>query len=151
MTKRMLVAIDPGESVGVVYQLKKEDWQAPGGFTFTGNDRLKSLWNLLQILKPDIVIFEQFALRQGVANKLIGNKFITCEVIGIIKLYCAINHVEIIELLPSAKEYCGFSSNPKDERYKIIEMGTQKITEHTRDAFRLLSYAKLFKIDKEKL
>ena len=51
----------------------------------------------------------------------------------------------LIELLPSCKEYCGFSSSPKDPRYKDIHMyKDEKITEHVRDTYRLYSYYKLF-------
>ena len=96
--------------------------------------------------QPDTVVFEQFVLRAKSATKLIGNKFITCEVIGVIKLYSQLNNIPLIELQPVNKEYCGFSSNPKDPHYSIINCNNQKITEHVRDAYRLYCYAKLFRL-----
>lgn len=139
-----IVAIDPGESVGIVIRLSSEEVY---GLTITEAFRLRRLWNFLNINKPDIIVFEEFALRQSAANKLVGNKFITCEVIGVIKLYAQTAGCLLIPLIPANKEYCGFSSNPKDPHFHEITMcGEERITEHTRDAFRLLRYAELFKI-----
>lgn len=138
-----LVAIDPGESIGMVWG----DGYKTIGTTIKGDRRLSELWYTLKEIKPDLVIFEEFALRQSAANKLAGSKFITCEVIGAIKLFCQLNSVPMCPLLPVTKEYCGFSSNPKNENYRQVVMPSgEKITEHVRDAFRLLSYAKLFEV-----
>ena len=141
-----VVAIDPGESIGLIVEGENETV----GRTITGQyvDRLKELFTTLCTVQPDIVVYEQFALRQSAAAKLVGNKFITCEVIGVIKLYCELYKVRIIALLPMNKEYCGFSSNPKDAHYLKINMNAQKITEHVRDAYRLLCYAKMFEVNK---
>jgi hypothetical protein len=137
-----IITIDPGEHIGIVFT---EDDKIKG-LTLDGDTRNHKLWILLNEYQPDTVIYEQFALRASAASKLVGDKFITCEVIGVIKLYCQLKLIEPICLLPLYKEYCGFSSNPKDPRYKKIEMvGAQKITEHTRDAYRLYSYFNLFK------
>lgn len=139
-----VIAIDPGESIGFIWHEDDKAW----GATLTGDWRLKSLWDELNLRQPETIVYEEFALRQSAAQKLIGNKFITCEVIGVIKLWAQLHfgEVRLIPLIPLSKEYCGFGSNPKDDHYKNIQMMYgQKITEHTRDAYRLYSYAKLFK------
>lgn len=137
-------AIDPGESIGLVFtddEAIDEVW----GLTFTGDRRLTDLWEELELRQPEIIVYEEFALRQSSAIKLVGNKFITCEVIGVIKLWAQLNHVKLVPLIPADKEYCGFGSNPKDPNFKkVVMVYGQKITEHTRDAYRLFSYAKLF-------
>lgn len=137
------ITIDPGDHIGIITHYIAEDSYI--GYTIEGDDRLKQLWDYLQQTNPEKVIFERFALRAKSAQKLVGNTFITCEVIGVIKLWCQLNNIKYVELLPSSKEYCGFSSSPKDPKYKSIIIVTgQKITEHVRDAFRLYNYYKLF-------
>lgn len=147
MTKKVdelsIIAIDPGESIGFIWHKNGQVW----GETLKGDERLINLWMELLHKMPDTIIYEEFALRQSAATKLIGNKFITCEVIGVIKLYAQLKGVQLISLAPANKEYCGFSSNPKDPKYREITMlYEQKITEHTRDAYRLFKYAELFKL-----
>lgn len=138
-----IMAIDPGESIGVVLRTDSKVY----GRTITTDLRLRHMWSVLEGNQPDIIVFEEFALRQSAANKLVGNKFITCEVIGVIKLYAQKTGCLLVPLIPANKEYCGFSSNPKDPHFKEITMvDGERITEHTRDAYRLLRYAELFKI-----
>ena len=136
-----VVTIDPGEHIGIIHTIEDKCY----GITLEGENRNAQLWVLLNEWRPELICFEQFALRANAAKKLVGNKFITCEVIGVIKLYCQLNNICMIELLPSSKEYCGFSAEPNDIRYRSITMlKEQKITEHVRDAYRLYSYQKLF-------
>lgn len=136
------MAIDPGESSGIVLRAQGRVL----GKTITGPNRLLDLWRLLQVYMPDVIIFEEFALRASTANKLIGNKFITCEVIGVIKLFASLHKRKLIPLKPANKMYCGFTANPKDPAFKEITLNGEKITEHVRDAFRLLRYGELFKL-----
>ena len=138
----MILAIDPGDHIGCVW----EDEGKVYGKTIEGDARGYYLWNLLHELEPDIVIYEEFALRQSAASHLVGNKFITCEVIGVIKLYCQLTSTPMIKLTPSCKEYCGFSDSARDPAFKVIECIDLKITEHVRDAYRLLRYAQLFRL-----
>lgn len=134
-----VIAIDPGESIGIVFKHEKEII----GQTISGEDRNSKLWNYLSLGDPQVVVYEEFKLRQGAATKLVGNKFITCEVIGVIKLYCQLNRCVLIPLPPYTKEYCGFGREPSNTAYEAVHT-TQKITEHVRDAYRLLKYAELF-------
>ena len=139
----MILAIDPGDHIGCVWETMRKTVY---GKTLDTEERLQRLWNLLQELKPDVIIYEEFALRQSAAQHLVGNKFITCEVIGVIKLYCQLTSTPIVKLTPSSKEYCGFSDSARDPAFKAINCMEQKITEHVRDAYRLLRYAQLFKL-----
>lgn len=142
MMMKKVMTIDPGDHIGTLYTDDKTIF----GQTFEGDYRLLQLWEYLHIRKPDVIVYERFALRADKAKKLVGSTFITCEVIGIIKLYCQLNDIEPIELIPADKEYCGFSSNPKDAHYQCIQLPlNEKITEHVRDTYRLYSYYKLFK------
>ena len=138
----MILSIDPGDHIGCVWDTGKEVY----GRTLEGDSRLYQLWHLMQDLEPDVIVYEEFALRQSSAKHLVGNKFITCEVIGIIKLYCQLNSIPLIKLIPSNKEYCGFTDSARDPAFKVINCVEQKITEHVRDAYRLLRYAILFKL-----
>ena len=143
---KKIMVIDPGDHIGIIYVEECDD--RPNyieGTTIEGEERLKHFWHTITITKPDVVVFERFALRANAAKKLVGNVFITCEVIGLVKLYCQLYDIKPVELIPSCKEYCGFSSNPKDPKYKdILIRPEEKITEHVRDAFRLYNYYKLF-------
>ena len=138
-----VMVIDPGDHIGVVIA----ENGVVGALTIDGDNRNAKLWGLLCHYQPSTIVYESFALRANVAQKLVGSKFITCEVIGVIKLYAQLKPLEVTlkALLPSVKEYCGFSSNPKDTHYTEIQMlDDQRITEHVRDAYRLYSYYKLF-------
>lgn len=138
-----IISIDPGDHIGVVICNPEGTF----GLTIEGEERNRLLWELLIEHKPQLIIYEQFALRQRSAIKMVGNKFIVCEVIGVVKLYCQLKRLPVIELNPSTKEYCGFSSNPQDPHYKDIDMlKGQKISEHVRDAYRLYRYAMQFKV-----
>ena len=152
-----VVAIDPGEHIGVVIaqtfsigELKKDldrEYLARG-ITIEEDNRNIQLWRLLEAEKPDIIVYESFALRGDISKHLVGNKFVTCEVIGCIKLYFQLKseslHIKLVSLLPSSKEYCGFSDSPKDPQFKNITMIEGTISEHVRDAYRLYRYYKLF-------
>lgn len=152
MTKKILT-IDPGDHIGTLRVNINNTYDIDYiGHTIQGDNRLQELWQLLNDYQPDEIVFERFALRANAAQKLVGNTFITCEVIGVVKLYVQLNNVKCIELLPSTKEYCGVSSSPKDPKYTIIKFDdSEKISEHVRDTYRLYSYYRLFgdKINKK--
>lgn len=142
-----ILTIDPGDHIGTLVVTRNENGSdaVKMGRTIEGDMRNAQLWVYMKTVRPDVILYERFALRANAARKLVGNTFITCEVIGVIKLFSQLYKIPIVELLPSCKEFCGFSSNPKDPRYKEITMyHGEKITEHVRDTYRLYSYHKLF-------
>lgn len=123
----IIMTIDPGDHIGTLVVELDNDGNTLTilGRTLEGDDRNHKLWKYMCGIMPDKIIYERFALRAGAAQKLVGNTFTTCEVIGVIKLFSQLYDYgknEIIELLPSCKEYCGFSSSPKDPRYEDIYM-----------------------------
>lgn len=139
---KKVMTIDPGDHIGTLFV----NGDTILGKTIEGEYRLLEFWDYINNKKPDVVVYERFALRADKAKKLVGNTFITCEVIGLVKLYCQLNNIEPVELIPADKEYCGFSSNPKDPHYQCISfVNGEKITEHVRDTYRLYSFYKLFK------
>lgn len=146
----IIMTVDPGDHIGtLVVELDSNGKElCILGRTLEGDDRNHKLWRYMCEMRPDLILFERFALRANAAQKLTGSTFITCEVIGVIKLFAQVYEYkpnELIELLPSCKEYCGFTSNPKDPKYRDIFMyKDEKITEHVRDTYRLYSYYKLF-------
>lgn len=143
----IIMTIDPGDHIGtlVVEKDARGNELCIMGRTLEGDNRNFQLWRYMSTIRPDLILFERFALRANAAQKLVGSTFITCEVIGVIKLFSQQFEVKTVELLPSCKEYCGFSSNPKDPHYQEIFMyANEKISEHVRDTYRLYKYYKLF-------
>ena len=138
-----VMTIDPVDHIGVLLV----DDESIRGITLEGYDRNLQLWTLMNKEDPNVVVFEHFALRAKSAMQLVGNTFVTCEVIGVLKLYCQLHkQVKLVELQPGNKEYCGFSSKPSDPRYKeITMMEGQRISEHVRDTYRLYNFYRLFK------
>ena len=144
MTK--IITIDPGDHTGTLRTTIYDDKEYHCGRTLYGENMHKDLWDMIESFKPNTIVFERFALRAGSAIQQTGSTFITCEMIGIIKLYHKLHpEVELVELQPANKEYCGFTASAKDPHYQVIQMGVnEKISEHVRDTFRLYSYWKLF-------
>ena len=143
-----VMTIDPGDHTGTLRTLMQNDPYLIKhvGKTLVLPAMRKELWAMLDSFAPDVIVFERFALRAASAVKQTGSTFVTCEMIGIVKLWAELHpEVELVELQPANKEYCGFSANPKDPHYASIQMeDDEKITEHVRDTMRLFSYWKLF-------
>lgn len=134
MYHKRILALDPGNSTGWVAR-GMPNYDLLGG---TIIDRHICVWNLMESIKPEIVVYETFQMYPGKAQKLIWNTFYPCEVIGVIRLWCQLNEVPIIGLQPSVKKY---ALSPEEAKLwaTIIPMDGE-ITEHTRDALRLLRY-----------
>ena len=138
MTANRIISIDPGDHIGIVYcTYSIDNPMSVKGTTFEGSDRNMKLWDLLNDFKPDVIIFEQFALRPGMATKLAGNKFITCEVIGVIKYVCTELNIPIVEQAPSVKKYFG---GFKSDWEQVKQTPGFKLTEHVKDAYQHLKY-----------
>ena len=145
-----VITIDPGDHTGTLRTLMQTNLR-PNlikhvGKTLVMPNMRTELWNMLEEFQPNVVVFERFTLRAASAVKQSGSIFLVCEMIGIVKLWSELHpEVELVELQPANKEYCGFSPNPKDPHYAEIQMENgEKITEHVRDTMRLFSYWKLF-------
>ena len=129
---QIIMALDPGNSTGWV--LRDSDNNLIGG---TISERHHDVWELLDKWHPDILIYETFQMYPSKAQKLIWNTFYPCEVIGVIKLWAQLNKPEaLIGLQPSVKKFA--LSNSERDLWRTVKGAP--ITEHTRDAVRLLRY-----------
>ena len=126
-----IMALDPGNSTGWVM---RTDSELIGG---TIGSNHQDVWQLMNNLQPDILIYETFQMYPSKAQKLIWNTFYPCEVIGVIKLWAQLHpQVKLVGLQPSVKKFA--LSNSELDLWRSVK-GTP-ITEHTRDAVRLLRY-----------
>ena len=123
-----ILVLDPGNSTGwVLYD--SETKQTVGG---TFKEDFLALQEVFESCRPDLVIYESFALYPGLAKSMSWNTFYPCEIIGVIK-YLAIKYmVNVKNQSPSVKKYAG------KVNFKDIE-GTN-ITIHTKDAYLHLAY-----------
>lgn len=147
MDYEKIITIDPGDHIGILMTTKIHDKDHYVGRTLYGDNLHLQLWQLLHEFNPHTIVYERFALRANKAASQIGSTFLTCEVIGIIKLYVqnTLPKVKLFELQPGNKEFCGFTASRKDPAYEKIEMyNKEAITEHVRDTMRLYSYWNLF-------
>ncbi len=130
----LILAIDPGESSGwVMYNLNTGE--------LTGStiklDRLR-IWELLSNNFPDIIVFESFKLYATHARTLIGNKFYTCEIIGILKLWDAMYpDCKLVEQGADSKKYSGAKTSDASWNMLKTQYG---VSEHTFDAYQHLMY-----------
>lgn len=132
---QVTIALDPGNSTGWVVRYGEA---LIGG---TVGEKHADVWSLLNMWEPCIIVYETFQMYPGKAQKLIWNTFYPCEVIGVIKLWAQLHpEVKLIGLQPSVKKFALSNSETNLWRTVVggIDWGT--ITEHTRDAVRLLRY-----------
>lgn len=135
-----IICIDPGESSGWYFETDSPktnifEEKVPILNGTWGKDHLE-VWNGLDYLHnlyPDlIVVFETFHLYAGHANSLINNSFYTCEVIGVIKLFCMLNNLKCIGQAPSCKKYSG----GLDSKWSSLPHKS----EHSKDAYLHFKY-----------
>lgn len=129
----IIVVFDPGESTGWVAQ-DTTTGRLMGGTC--PKDHLK-VAEILEHYKPAEVCIESFMLYPGKAQSLAWNTFYPCEVIGVIKYWCMLHNVPLIEQQPSIKKYAG---GFQDDLKLMEPYPSQVITEHTRDAYLHLKY-----------
>ncbi len=128
-----VIALDPGNSTGWVF--READGSISGG---TCGENHLQVWKLLDEYHPTKIVYETFQMYPNKAQKLIWNTFYPCEVIGVIKLWAALNNAELIGLQPSVKK---FALGPSElDLWKAVNRYGQPATEHMRDAVRLLRY-----------
>lgn len=125
---RVLV-FDPGESTGWVFRGS----EILEGGTCGKDHREVAL--LIVDKKPDIIVFEKFALYPGMAKSLAWNTFYPCEVIGVIRYLCEYYEIPYISVAASVKKYAGGFS----ESWKSMKLNGP-LTEHVKDSYLLLRY-----------
>lgn len=129
---RVLV-FDPGDHTGWVY--RDETGRVIGGTCPKSHLRVAEC---IQLHPADIVVMERFNLYPQMAKSLAWNSFYPCEVIGVIRYLCSLNHTPLVEQAPSIKKYIG---GFQDDWFKLKELCSQiEVTEHTKDAYQHLKY-----------
>ena len=129
---KSILVFDPGESTGWCFQ--DADGTVHGG---TAKRKHEEVAQLIEQLKPDIVVFERFNLYPQMAKSLAWNSFYPCEVIGVIRFLCDRYKIPYVEQAPSIKKYFGGFKEDWEE-LKVISKGD--ITEHSKDAYQHYRY-----------
>lgn len=131
----LLIALDPGNSTGWCLRDTVTGYLEGGT---VGEDHA-NVYELLERMNPQVLIYETFQMYPNKAQKLIWNSFYPCEVIGVIKLW-AMQHpsCKLVGLQPSVKKFA--LANSETELWKTVNTFGAKPTEHLRDAVRLLRY-----------
>ena len=125
-----ILALDPGESTGWCF-LDRDNTLLAGT---APKDHLK-VAERIDILNPDIVVYESFNLYPGKAQSMIWNSFYPCEVIGVILYKCLSENRQTVKQAPSIKKYAG----PLPKRFTDLSK-TLRLTEHSKDACQHLCY-----------
>lgn len=128
---KSVLVFDPGESTGWCF--RDRDGRVVGG---TCGKHHREVAERIQVLGPDIVVFERFNLYPQMAKSLAWNSFYPCEVIGVIRYLCDWYHIPIVEQAPSVKKY--FGGFQKD--WEQLKELSHNVTEHTKDAYMHLKY-----------
>lgn len=129
---RSVLVFDPGESTGWCF--RDRSGRVLGG---TCGKNHKEVAERIQILVPDIVVFERFNLYPQMAKSLAWNSFYPCEVIGVIRYLCMRANIPVVEQAPSVKKYFGGFQQDWEE---VKNSSTSNVTEHTKDAYMHLKY-----------
>ena len=132
-----VLVFDPGEHTGWCcarnYDSTGDHWELRGG---TADKDHRRVVELLDIYMPDIVVLERFNLYPGMAKTLSWNSFYPCEVIGVIKWWCSKHYVPLYEQAPSIKKFAGgLQADWKALKEASVNLSTQGVTEHTKDAY----------------
>lgn len=128
---KSVLVFDPGESTGWCY--RSLEGRVVGG---TCKKHHMEVAERIQVLCPDIVVFERFNLYPQMAKSLAWNSFYPCEVIGVIRYLCDRYHIPVLEQAPSVKKYFGGFQKDWDQLKEL----SQGVTEHTKDAYMHLKY-----------
>lgn len=128
---KSVLVFDPGDHTGWCF--RDTSGRVVGG---TCGKHHMEVAERIQILRPDIVVFERFNLYPQMAKSLAWNSFYPCEVIGVIRYLCDRYSIPIVEQAPSVKKYFGGFQQDWDQ----LKALSQNVTEHTKDAYQHLKY-----------
>lgn len=130
---KSVLVFDPGDHTGWCF--RDTSGRVVGG---TCGKHHMEVAERIQILRPDIVVFERFNLYPQMAKSLAWNSFYPCEVIGVIRYLCDRYSIPIVEQAPSIKKYFG---GFQQDWFTLKEICDPKeVTEHTKDAYQHLKY-----------
>lgn len=128
---KSILVFDPGDHTGWCF--RDRDGRVTGG---TCGKNHREVAERIQVLGPDIVVFERFNLYPQMAKSLAWNSFYPCEVIGVIRYLCDRYKIPIVEQAPSIKKYFGGFLEDWDQLKEL----SSNVTEHTKDAYQHLKY-----------
>ena len=128
---KSVLVFDPGDHTGWCF--RDRDGRVTGG---TCGKHHIEVAERIQVLCPDIVVFERFNLYPQMAKSLAWNSFYPCEVIGVIRYLCDWYRIPIVEQAPSVKKYFGGFQQDWEQLKDLSSNGT----EHTKDAYQHLKY-----------
>ena len=128
---KSVLVFDPGDHTGWCF--RDTSGRVVGG---TCGKHHMEVAERIQILRPDIVVFERFNLYPQMAKSLAWNSFYPCEVIGVIRYLCDRYNIPMVEQAPSVKKYFGGFQKDWDQ----LKALSQDVTEHTKDAYQHLKY-----------
>ena len=128
---KSVLVFDPGDHTGWCF--RGRDGRVTGGTC--GKNHIE-VAERIQVLCPDIVVFERFNLYPQMAKSLAWNSFYPCEVIGVIRYLCVSMHIPIVEQAPSVKKYFGGFQQDWEQLKDL----SSNVTEHTKDAYQHLKY-----------
>lgn len=130
---KSILVFDPGDHTGWVF--RDANGRVVGG---TCGKSHAQVAECIDVLQPDICVFERFNLYPQMAKSLAWNSFYPCEVIGVIRYLCTQKNIPIVEQAPSIKKYFG---GFQDDWTRLKEICDPKeVTEHTKDAYQHLKY-----------
>lgn len=135
---KSILCFDPGDHTGWAY-IDRNDIFSCGTIPKMSDNvnHLRLVAEKLQIFRPDIVVYETFALYPSMAKSLAWNSFFPCEVIGVIRYMAAHVGCEIVGQKPSVKKYAG----PLPRKFhEYTDYYGVEITEHCKDATQHLCY-----------
>jgi hypothetical protein len=122
MEEFRLISIDPGGTNGYAI------WEEGAYLEDSGALDAKELFELVKNTKFHVMVIEEYRLYQSKAKTMIGNKFHTVQVIGVLKYLADESNIEVIEYPASYKKFWD------NEKLKDLDLYTGVI--HTRDAIR---------------
>ncbi len=137
MNVNTILSIDPGDTSGwVVFNRETHEFIKYGATRFTP----LTLFDMMNLYEPEHIVYERFSLYAHKAESLIHNEFYTCQLIGVIKLYCELLHIpNTVQTAANAKSIW------TDQMLK--KFGYHTDSKHTRDATRhLLTYLKFHRL-----
>lgn len=122
-----VISVDPGETVGWALWV---DGELLDQGEYEWEEFLERLEELLQSGKVEVVVMEDYRLREKASKAMINSRFLTVQVIGVVKWLAKKHDVPVYLQLPALAKQ--FWDNDKLKKIGYYEKGIR----HSRDAVR---------------
>ena len=137
-----LLALDPGETTGVVGIEANEDAINPFHQdqvkTWPITSGIDNITGLLDLIQPKAVVFERYAVYEWKTDQHSWSEIPTLQLIGAIKTLCYLRQIPIYQ--QTAQVAKQFVTDEKLEQWGLYKKGQK----HSRDAMRHACYYLLF-------